>query len=430
MNDIYQQLLERNTRETTPFLAIHDANATLLNQGDGLRAKCERLEREISELQQQLKDSAATSAGGGKSNGAAANAAIKNEARLRDKLEKLQEELNAKLKVHADDQSAALKTAKELTDMKDLNTAQAMTMKNLRDENSRAEKAIEHLENQLADSKSRTQLAEQQYTGLKDTIRVLQEENDVYGKENRQLETRLVEDKGKMVDEMNVLTEMVDALKKEVDMLRSYKVQEDKRRSWFGKAAIPVDAEEEKKEKAPKEKSNTRLFGNFGVVPPSAPKYTIAAHAMDCTCIKYDESGTDLVATSSSDSTVKVWDTNTGTVRATLRGASGHAIIGCDISGNLVVGAGSDKTCKVWNLRTERMVRCDSGILFSCCFEALPHSPIICTLGSSFSRSRAQDHLCTPVWQRTSRHYWVGRSVAESVGYFAKDLSANNYSAA
>lgn len=362
MNDIYQQLLERNTRETTPFLAIHEANATLLNQGDGLRAKCERLEREISELQQQLKDAAATSAGG-KSSGVAGTAAIKSEARLRDKLEKLQEELNAKLRVHADDQSAALKTAKELTDMKDLNTAQEMTIRNLREENSRAEKAIEHLENQLADAKSRTQLAEQQYTGLKDTIRVLQEENDVYGKENRQLETRLLEDKGKMVDEMNVLTEMVDSLKKEVDMLRSYKVQEDKRRSWFGKTAFPVDADDkEKKEKAQQEKSDSRRWGNFGVIPPSAPKHIIAAHTMDCTCVKYDESGTDLVATASSDSTVKVWDTNTGTVRATLRGASGHAIIGCDISGNLVVGAGSDKTCKVWNLRTERMVSCDSGI--------------------------------------------------------------------
>jgi WD40 repeat protein len=169
----------------------------------------------------------------------------------------------------------------------------------------------------------------------------------------------------------------VDGLKKEVDMLRSYKVQEDKRRTWFGKAAVPAspDAEEEKKEKAQKGKSDTRLWGNFGVIAPSAPKYTIAAHAMDCTCVKYDESGTDLVATSSSDSTVKVWDTNTGTVRATLRGASGHAIIGCDISGNLVVGAGSDKTCKVWNLRTERMVSCDSLVFHFCWLKAFLTGP-------------------------------------------------------
>jgi autophagy-related protein 16 len=365
MNDIYQQLLERNTRETTPFLAIHEANATLLNQVDGLQGKCEGLERETSELQQRLKDAAIKSPGG-KASEAAANAALKSETRLRDKLEKLQEELNAKLKVHADDQTAALKTTKELSDMKDLNTAQEMTISNLREENRRAEKAIEHLENQLADAMSRTQLAEQQYTGLKDTIRVLTQENDVYRKENRELETRLVGEKGTMVDEMNVLTEMVDSLKREVDMLRSYKVQEEKRRTWFGKAAVPLDGKEEKKEKVEKvEKgmSDARQWGSFGVIPPSAPKYTIAAHAMDGTCVKYDESGSDLVATSSSDSTVKVWDTNTGAVRATLRGTSGHTFIGCDISGSLVVAGGSDKTTRVWNLRTERMVRFGCSIV-------------------------------------------------------------------
>lgn len=363
MNAIYQQLLERNTRETTPFTCIHQANATLLNQVDGLQNKCEGLERDISELHQQVQDAASTKSGG-KASGAAAAAALKNETRLRDKLEKLQEELNAKLKAHAEDQAAALKTAKDLSEMKDLNTAQERTIQNLREAHDRAEKAIEHLENQLADSKSRTHLAEQQYSGLKDTIRSLQGENDDVKKENRELETRLVADKGKLIDEMNVLTEMVDGLKKEVDMLRSYKVQEDKRRSWFGKAATPTkDSKNEGKEKAKKGEPDGRRWGSFGVCVPSATKYTVSAHVMDGTCVKYDQAGTDLVATCSSDSTVKVWDTNSGTVRATLRGTSGHAIIGCDISGSLVVGAGSDKTCKVWNLRTERMV---SDACFGC----------------------------------------------------------------
>lgn len=71
---------------------------------------------------------------------------------------------------------------------------------------------------------------------------------------------------------------------------------------------------------------------------------------------RYDASGTDLLATASSDSTVKVWDASSGMLRSTLRGGSGHTIISCDISGSIVVGAGSDKTCRVWNLRTERMV--------------------------------------------------------------------------
>jgi chromosome segregation ATPase len=356
MNVIYQQLLERNARETTPFLEIHEANRTLLNQVDGHKAKCEGLERKVSELHQQLQNAVIKSPGA-KSSAAAAAAALKNETRLRDKLEKVQEELNAKLKAHTDDQAAALKTAKELSNMKDLNTAQEMTISNLREENNRSEKAIEHLENQLADAKSRTHLAEQQYTGLKDTIRSLQEENDTFQKDNRELETRLVSDKGKLVEEMYGLTQLVDGMKSEVDMLRSLKLQEDKRRSWFGKAATPTaeSSEESKKKNASKGETNARRWGNFGVVLPSAPKYTVMAHAMDGTCVKYDQSGTNLVATASSDSTVKVWDTNSGTIRATLRGTSGHAIIGCDIGGTLVVGAGSDKTCKVWNLRTERM---------------------------------------------------------------------------
>ena len=71
---------------------------------------------------------------------------------------------------------------------------------------------------------------------------------------------------------------------------------------------------------------------------------------------RYDAEGTDLIATGSSDSTVKVWEGSSGTLKATLRGGSGNSIICCDISNGVIVGAGTDKTCRVWNLRTERMV--------------------------------------------------------------------------
>ena len=64
-----------------------------------------------------------------------------------------------------------------------------------------------------------------------------------------------------------------------------------------------------------------------------------------------------MVATGSSDSTVKVWEGSSGMLKATLRGGSGNSIICCDISNGVIVGAGTDKTCRVWNLRTERMVR-------------------------------------------------------------------------
>jgi autophagy-related protein 16-1 len=355
MLGIYQQLKERNARETDPFVSVHEANATLLNQVDALQDKCEEYERDIASLQQQLDDGSSHSFGG-KASSAATTAALKNETRLREKMEKLQEEINSKLMTHAEDQAIALKTAKDLADMKDLNQAQDATIANLKKENDRKEKAIEHLTEQLNDATARTKLAEQQYVGLKETIRSLQKENDQLRKENTTMESRLVADKGKISDEMNVLTEMVDSLKREVDMLRSLKIQEEKRRSggWFGRASSTEDKDNPK---SSEDKTSSRKFGMLGVIVPSSPKQIIQAHIAEATSVRYDSIGSDLLVTGGSDSLVKVWDVGTGSVRATLRGPSGHTILGCDICGNLVVGGGSDKMCRVWNLRTERMAR-------------------------------------------------------------------------
>lgn len=89
MEDVYAQLLARNARETYPFVAIHESNNTLLNQVDALQDKCADLEREISKLHQDLDDAVGNGHGGsisGKGHSAAATAALKNEARLRDRV--------------------------------------------------------------------------------------------------------------------------------------------------------------------------------------------------------------------------------------------------------------------------------------------------------------------------------------------------------
>ena len=351
MEELYQLILERNARETTPFVAVHEAHGTLLNQIDALQAKCDELERDLVVEQEKVEISGSGGGGGGRG----ASAALKNETRLREKLEVLQEELNEKMKQHSQDQADALKVAKELNDVKDLNITQESTISTLTEENAKKERAVEHLTTELTDAKQRTKLAEQQYVGLKDTIRILQEENDSIKKENRQLETRVVSEKETMSSEMNELTEMVDRLKREVDMLRGLKDQEEKRKSWFGLAAIGSSSKPPDNGSSEKE-SPGRKWGAASIVVPTAPKQILAAHNAEASCLRYDASGTDLVATGSADSTVKVWDTSSGALRSTLRGGSHNAILSCDISNGVVVGGGSDKTCRVWNMRTDRMV--------------------------------------------------------------------------
>jgi hypothetical protein len=362
---LFELVLERNARETTPFVSVYEANASLWKLTDGLQTKLVSAEREIAILRQQLVDASSSSTTGsfGKNitSQAALTAALKNEAKLRDKLEKLSDDYNAKLKAESDIQADALKTAAKLQDVQELNSKQEKAMEDLRNELELAKKSIGKFEIQLKEAEVNRKLAEQQYDGLKSTIRILQEENDALKKDNRELETRLVTEKTIMVEEMSEMTNMVEAMKKEIDMLRTLQAQEEKRRSksgWFGSrtSTSPDDNSNNQNEASPKGVGHR--FGACGVVVPSTVVRTLTAHAREGTCVRYDGTGLGLVASSSADGMVKVWETHTGTLRATLRGTGpNHTITACDISGNLIVGAGSDKTCRVWQLKTERMVR-------------------------------------------------------------------------
>ena len=283
MEVLCQLVQERNARETAPFIAIHEANESLLNQIDALQSKCDDLERELV-VQQEMLESAGGPASNGRGNGQ--SAALKNEVRLREKLEKLQEELNSKMKQQAEENTTTLEMAKELSKAKDVNKTLESTIASLQDKEAKNQRAMDHLSNELDDAKSRTKLAEQQYVGLKDTIRVLTEENDILKKENRELETRFVSEKERLSSEMNKLTEMVDRLKREADMLRSLKAQDEKRKSsWFGLggASPPHKPEMAKSEK---EESHDRKWGDVSVVVPSQPKQIVSAHNTEALCVR------------------------------------------------------------------------------------------------------------------------------------------------
>jgi autophagy-related protein 16 len=166
LEEIHNKILERNALETNPFVSVYSSNATLWKQVDALQKKCNSLEHDLVIAKED------------ESPNKAAKAALKNEARLRDKVEKLQQELNDKLRAEADESSKALKAAQELAELKEKNSKQQEKITELMKESEKALVAIQHLEEKLDDAKSTAKLAEIQYDGLKATIRSLQEEND------------------------------------------------------------------------------------------------------------------------------------------------------------------------------------------------------------------------------------------------------------
>ena len=365
---IYQCVLERNATETEPYLSVHSSNLALQSTVDNLQYQCTVLEKEKAEQDRiidQLTEELDASNGGEGGGGGGKGGPSKTEARQREKIEKLQEQLNEKLRAEVESSASALKAANELAEVKDTNAEHIKTIQTMKEEQSRTEKMITQLNAELTDAKSTANLAEKQYEGLKDTIRTLQEENDELKRANSDLVNRVVSEKEKSIDEINKMNESCERLKKEVEMLREYQKQQEKRsrggwrRNKGGGLDIGGDGEAESASPNTTEDKTqgTRQFGSMGVVIPSQPLHVLQAHGQEATAIRYDGTGADLVATGSSDSTVRVWDSSTGQPKAQFRGGPGHPMLGVDISGGIVAGCGTDKTCRVWNLRTQRLVR-------------------------------------------------------------------------
>jgi len=104
-----------------------------------------------------------------------------------------------------------------------------------------------------------------------------------------------------------------------------------------------------------------------------AERRTLTGHSAGVTGCALSADGKTVVS-ASDDTTLKVWDAETGAERVTLRGHSGR-ITGCALSadGTTVVSASYDETLKVWDAGTgaERVtLRGHSGGIYACALSA------------------------------------------------------------
>jgi hypothetical protein len=348
VSTLFDLIQERNARETLPFIEIHASNADLWRQVDAWQQKCEDLERQAVVQQEALEGArhyiaapdvvAAGGAGGPSTSNSSVHhdhrtseddhhvrhhhhhaprsesAALRNERKMREQLEQLEEQLKERNQQHQEDLVRIERAVKETTELKEMHIAQEKMIIHLKDDNERKERAVEHLTTKVADSQQMAKLAEQQYVGLKDTIRVLQDENDKLIKEKRELETRIVTEKERLSSEMNNLTDLVDRLKREADMQRSMKRQEENQKtsSWFGLSSVdksvgkvdvgPTRSKEtsssgsmcsnsasnliENKTRDIEGNVNNRELRSLSVVVPSVPKMSIQAHHGEASCVR------------------------------------------------------------------------------------------------------------------------------------------------
>ena len=250
-----------------------------------------------------------------------------------------------------------LKLTQELSTQNEQAQEHVKSIGDLEQELQQKDVVIERITTELRESNHHSNLAQKQYDGLKENIERLQEENDSLKKSNDNFVNRIVQEKEKYMEEMMNMTELYEKANKKIEMLNELQEQEKKRFTWKRKSAIDPDKKLSPHPSDGDDNANGRRFGGgAGTVLPSGIKHRITAHPCQATCVRYDASSADIIATAGEESTVKVWSTGNGALLKTLRGGSNQVMLGLDMSGDLTVSCGTDNMCRVWNTRTQRLL--------------------------------------------------------------------------
>lgn len=382
MEDVYNLIQQRNAYETTPFLPIHASNIALSNLADTLQARCESLEKQYYLEQQQLlveanqisetQDDGEQQSNNNNDNGSSSSS---GNARLRGEVAQLHKALREKIKRELittnnnTEGNTTLQTTKEIAQLKEINSTQSSEISNLKIQLSRSTDINTHLQSELDNANTLTRLSEKQFVGLKDAIRELQVENDEKTKLNERLIEEAVHEKEKCAEQLNSMNDMVEKLQKEIEMLKLYNKNSGGGgggKGWLGlgremiKGGVgtaSATAAAAGGETNNNNNETVRKWGAFGAILPSKPLYTIKAHREDASCVTYDGTNLNLVATASSDATIRVWDTSNGQLQSTFSAGGGSLpMTGVDISGGIVTACGADKTCRVWQYNTRRLI--------------------------------------------------------------------------
>lgn len=88
---------------------------------------------------------------------------------------------------------------------------------------------------------------------------------------------------------------------------------------------------------------------------PSYAAVKLTAHATEINACCFSSSSM-MLATGSSDATIRLWDTGTGKPKGTLRGVTAEQAVMCvDFQAGLVAGGANDSVVRVWDVATERV---------------------------------------------------------------------------
>jgi autophagy-related protein 16-1 len=156
-------------------------------------------------------------------------------------------------------------------------------------------------------------------------------ENEKLQHENNELLERMLKLKEEQISQMNQLNEYYEALIQKEQALE--KLKSSNYQTFDG----------------------SMQMNSKPVKVPTRATHKLMAHNVECTSVAYNDGGS-IIVTSGSDVYLKVWDSNTGTEKTTLRGLAHSAMDVSICPGSELIMAGcTDNIAYVWNYNTGRI---------------------------------------------------------------------------
>ncbi|CAN0227374.1 unnamed protein product [Pylaiella littoralis] len=382
----------RNLQQSSAFKDVYSAHGGLLHINEKLRQQTLQQDKDIIILRHKLTE--------GLSQGKSSEALRS----MQDEMQRLQVQVSDKYRSSAESASEQLRLMKELQLLQDqvkpsnerlekLQTEHGLSMSKyakLEEDNTLLESALASLRAETESLRNLLGTREADAVFLREGAR----------KEREELMSRLLKDKGSMLEEMNKMNEENATLREEKKTLAAKLQQQQQQQQQPQGAPTAAQARQtatsgvvgrdnERPEagtvpawlspEQPLQEGNVdresfststssayasssyslggrNKSGAASVGFPSRCFQAIEAHSSGVNDVVFEKGGV-LLATAGDDSYVKVWDSGSGRQRAALKGAAHKgiaAMIAVDIHGDLVCGGASDGSCTVWGLRTCR----------------------------------------------------------------------------
>jgi autophagy-related protein 16 len=339
---VFNQIKERNQIQGNGFKEVIRLYHVAQRKEKEFRDRASALEKEVMTLRQENSSLKKPSGAGGDHHLSRTISSPELDA----KVQKLQEELTVSYKRNSDNASRMVEIQREMKEVKEENDKLATEAAQARQLMEEALQEQKRLKDKMDDDAKTFQLLQEELHSLRKTFEIINTENTKLKNENGELVERWMRLKSEEAEKMNTANTFYEQMVQQKTRAELANIAHQHA------APAPLPGAPVVVKTAFFDQAS---FVDCNAILPSKPKRKLGAHSAEVTCVTFSRSGM-IMATGSTDKTVKLWDAPSGQNKTALAGPTQSVMcIQFSPSDDALLGASNDNACRIWGVDTFRL---------------------------------------------------------------------------